>query len=76
VRRGRLEALKRDAEALLISYSGMVPKELDELSPEERQRVYKMMRLHVSARSDGSTQVSGLVLPDGEGFCVENATSW
>ena len=75
VRRGRLEALERDAEALLSSYSGMVSKELDELSPEEHQRVYKMMRLHVSAHTDGRTEVSGLVLPDGEGFCMEDATS-
>jgi site-specific DNA recombinase len=75
VRRGRLEALERDAEALLSSYSGMVSKDLDELSPEEHQRVYKMIRLHVSARTDGSTEVSGLVLPDTGGFCMEDATS-
>ena len=75
-RRGRLEALERDAEALLSAYVGKVPKELDRLWPEERQRFYKMMRLHVSAHTVGRTEVSGLVLQDGEDFCVEHTTSW
>ena len=53
-----------------------MPNELDRLWPDERQRVYKMMRLHVSAHTDSPTKVSGLVLRDGEVFCVEDNTSW
>lgn len=48
LKRDRFEALERDDEALLTSYAGMVPEKLGDLFPEERQRVYRMLRLKVS----------------------------
>jgi len=44
-----VEALERDRDALLESYAGMVPKGLEAFGPEERRRVYKLLRLNVFA---------------------------
>ena len=40
-------------------YAGMVPGELDDLGPEERNRVYKMLGLGVTVRPSGVLEVSG-----------------
>lgn len=74
LQRDRFEALERDAEALLTSYAGMVPEKLGDLYPEERQRVYRMLRLKVSVCVDGGTKISGVLVPK-ENFYVENITS-
>jgi hypothetical protein len=37
-------------------YTGAVPEELERLKPEERRGVYRMLRLEVSASSDGTLQ--------------------
>ena len=58
-RRQRLEDLERDKAALLERYAGMVPGELDDLGPEERNRVYKMLGLGVTVRPSGVLEVSG-----------------
>ena len=42
----------------------MVPEALDGLTPEERHRVYKMLRLSVLACSDRSLEVSGVLCTD------------
>jgi hypothetical protein len=47
-RRERIEHLEQDANALLEHYASMVPEALDVLTPEERHRIYKMMRLNVT----------------------------
>jgi len=44
---------------LLEHYAGMVPNELDDLSPEERHRVYKMLGLGVTVQPSGVLEVSG-----------------
>jgi hypothetical protein len=54
----RLHELKRDKTALLEHYEGMVPNGLDELSPEERHRVYKMLGLKVTVQPSGVLEVS------------------
>jgi site-specific DNA recombinase len=58
-RRERIEHLEQDANALLEHYAGMVPEALDHLTPEERHRVYKMMRLNVVMYADGLVEVTG-----------------
>jgi hypothetical protein len=58
-RRERIEDLERDADALLEHYASMVPEALDDLTPEERHRVYKMMRLSVIMYADGLVEVAG-----------------
>ena len=55
----RLQALKRDREALLKSYAEMMPEALGALEPEERHRVYNMLRLRTVAFPDGTLEVSG-----------------
>jgi site-specific DNA recombinase len=69
-RRKRLEDLQQDANTLLESYAAMVPEALGALSPGERHRVYKMLRLKVSARLDGTLGVTGTF---GEGISVGNS---
>ncbi len=39
----------------------MMPETLDGLASEERHRVYKMLRLTVVARLDGTLEVNGIL---------------
>ena len=73
-KRSKLEALERDAETLLASYADMVPEGLDALSAEERQRVYKMMRLKVYTYANGRTELNG-IFSMGDSFYGENGSS-
>jgi site-specific DNA recombinase len=57
--RERIEHLEQDANALLEHYASMVPEALDGLTPEERHRIYKMMRLKVTMYADGLAEVTG-----------------
>jgi flagellar motility protein MotE (MotC chaperone) len=57
--RERIGHLEKDANALLEHYAGMVPEALDDLTSEERHRVYKMMRLNVIMYADGLVEVTG-----------------
>jgi hypothetical protein len=41
----RVEELERDRDALLEFYAGAVPEALDRLDGEERNRIYRMLRL-------------------------------
>jgi hypothetical protein len=53
--RGRGEALRRlehDRDALMDSYAGMVKETLEDLTLEERHRIYKLLRLGVRFRPD------------------------
>ena len=74
-RRECIEELERDKEALLESYVGMAPEALDSLVPEERHQVYKMLRLKVTAREDGTLEVSGVFLGSLNISSVETASS-
>ena len=59
-RRSRIEELERDRDALLERYAGMVPEALETLSPQERHRVYRMLRLKVVAHPDDTMEVQGV----------------
>ena len=61
-RRERVAGLERDRDALLQSYAAMTPEALDELTPEERHRVYRMLKLKVLIKPDGSLEASGELL--------------
>ena len=54
-----MEHLERDKEELLNYYAGMAPETLEDLSPEERHRLYRMLRLKVVANPNRSLEVSG-----------------
>jgi hypothetical protein len=55
----RLKDLENDAATLLETYASMVPKALGSLETEERNHVYKMLRLKVSAYHGGTLEVNG-----------------
>jgi hypothetical protein len=42
-------------------YAGAVPEELERLKPEERRRVYGMLRFEVSARAYGTLEARGIL---------------
>jgi hypothetical protein len=46
----RLEDLKRDRDALLEAYANVTAEALEELSPEERNKLNKMLKLRVIVR--------------------------
>jgi site-specific DNA recombinase len=75
--RAKLEHLERDKTLLLDHYSAMAPEALTSLTPEERNRVYKMLRLKVIANPTGDVELTGdlVCIPDGgqvgEGDAVE-----
>ena len=68
-RRNRLKDLEHDATTLLESYASMIPEALGNLGAEERNRVYKMLRLKVSAYKGGTLEVNGTF---GGGLCVSD----
>ena len=59
--RQRLEELERDGAALMERYAGAVPEALENLLPEERHRVYRMLRLRVLAYPDFRLEVNGVL---------------
>jgi hypothetical protein len=73
-RRERIEQLERDTEALLDYYEGVTPEALDSLTPEERYRFYKLVRLQVIVRPNQGLEIN---YAGGEGSSVcENGTAW
>jgi recombinase len=61
--RARDEALQRlehDRDALMESYAGMVSETLEDLAPEERHRIYKLLRLGVRFRPDWPLEITGV----------------
>ena len=73
-RRERIEQLKRDKEAILESYAGAAPEELNALLLEERHRVYKMLKLRVGIHPDNRIEVSGALGSD-IGICNSETVS-
>jgi hypothetical protein len=73
-RRERLQELKRDRDAFVEHYAGLVPEALDALSAEERHRVYRLLRLRVMVNRDGSVEVTG-ALGTGLDLCALETTS-
>jgi hypothetical protein len=63
-RREHLDSLERNKEAVLESYAALAPEALDSLTPEERHRLYKMLKLRVNVDLDGSLEVSGALVDD------------
>jgi site-specific DNA recombinase len=62
--RGRkeiLQQLERHRDALLESYAEMTPEALDNLTPEERRRVYGMLRLRIEVHADGRMEAQGIL---------------
>ena len=60
-RRALLRDLERDKDVLLESYADMMPEARNGLTPEERHRVYKMLRLVVVAHPDWTPDVNDVL---------------
>ena len=73
-RRERMEELERDRDVLVERYAGLVPEALDALVPEERHRVYKLLKLAVTLHADGTLELSG-ALGDGPDICKTEPVS-
>ena len=76
-RREELERLKGDRDAVLEQYADLTVEALDALSPEQRNRLYKMLKLNVVLRDDGMPEVSGafcgnLEMPGDESSYTKN----
>jgi hypothetical protein len=56
----RVAGIERDAAAVLRDYAGLMPEALAALAPEDRHRVYKMMRLKVLVYPDGAGELRGV----------------
>jgi site-specific DNA recombinase len=65
-RKDHVQQLEHDRDALMEHYAGLVPESLNDLSPEERHQIYKMLRLEVLAYPDKSLEVSGSLVDGGE----------
>jgi site-specific DNA recombinase len=55
-----LQCLEHDRNALMESYAGMVRETLEGLTPEERHRIYKLLRLGVHFRPDWPLEITGV----------------
>jgi hypothetical protein len=51
--RRRVEDLEEDRDALLEDMAAMVPAALDSLTGEEKNRIYRMLRLEVTPTAEG-----------------------
>ncbi len=59
-RQDAIANLERDRDSLMDHYATLVPEALDELSAEERQRVYRILRIGVAVRGNSDLEVSGV----------------
>jgi len=64
-----LKALELDRDVLLERYAALAPEALDRLIPEERHRLYKLLRITVIVQPDTTLEVS---VAFGEGLSVSN----
>jgi site-specific DNA recombinase len=60
-----LRDLEQDATALLAAYADAVPRELDNLGPEGRHHVYKILRLGCVLRLQEPPELTGVFVVDG-----------
>jgi site-specific DNA recombinase len=70
-RKDTLRQLESDRDALLEHYVTMAPEALDALSPEERHRLYQILRLRVTADADRILTAEGMF----GGFSVQEENS-
>jgi DNA repair ATPase RecN len=58
----RAEALEKDRDAVLASLEATIRKALDALSGEERNRLYRMLRIEITPTSEGFEATGVFVL--------------
>jgi Tfp pilus assembly protein PilN len=72
-RRDRIAELEQDG-VIMEQYAGLIPAELEALAPEERHRVYGLLRLQVAPRQDGGVEMTG-VIGAADAICQSQTTS-
>jgi hypothetical protein len=55
----RVEELEADRDTLLESFSGQIPEDLDNLSGEDRNTVYRMLLLELTPTPEGLYRLAG-----------------
>ena len=73
-RREQLEQLERDRDAVLETYAGMASERLAVLTPEKRNQLYRVLRLRVSAKTDGLLEASGELIVKDQDMCSAKHT--
>ena len=73
-RREHIEQLERDRDAVLENCATMVPELLSALTPEKRNQVYRVLRLRVAAKTDGTLEASGDILASVPDMCSAEPT--
>ncbi len=53
-------------DRLMEAYAGMIVEALENLAPEERHRIYKLLRLGVRFRPDWPLEITGVFAEVGE----------
>jgi hypothetical protein len=61
-KRDELRALEQDAAALLETYENTIPEQLDNLTPEERHHIYKLLQLRCLLRPDAPPELTGVFM--------------
>lgn len=69
----RIQEMGRNKDALLERLIEITPRRLDEIGPEERHRIYRMIGLKVTSAKDGALTATGDLA--GVDFCNVNSTS-
>jgi hypothetical protein len=67
-----LEEPEKDRESLSARFAEVIPEAPDELSPEVRHQVYRMLRLEIRVMPNGDLDVCGVI---GDHVYVQKATS-
>jgi hypothetical protein len=63
----RLEQMEQDRDAVIEHYAALAPEALDSLTPEERHKLYKMLRLNVWVAKSGDLEIEMAGVPVGVG---------
>jgi hypothetical protein len=72
-RKERIEQMEHDKDVLLQPYEAVNLDAFNALTPEERHEFYKVLRLKVTVRSDGTLEVTGAFF-EGAMFCFPTST--
>jgi uncharacterized protein (UPF0335 family) len=57
--RERIERLEQDKDEIMESYAKITPEALNDLSSQDRYRLYRMLRLKLVVNPDRSRKVNG-----------------
>ncbi|MGF1470291.1 MAG: recombinase family protein [Rubrobacteraceae bacterium] len=74
-RLNRVEELEQNRDTLLVEYAGLIPEALGDLDAEQRQQIYRMMRLHIAVDPAGDMEITGAIGSEaGKNLCHSGTT--